>query len=86
MSTTVALLVTPRDALHPDRHDDVLPRDLAAVLAAAGQPLQHGLARQGAGPVRVLVQLSGPDRLETGRRLEHALRQLGYEADLSITP
>jgi hypothetical protein len=86
VSTTVVLEVTPRHSVDPDRHANKLPADLAAAFSAAGQPLNHGLSRSGAGQWRFHFHLSGPDRLLNGQALERDVRKLGYEADLIVSP
>ncbi len=87
MATTVLLEVTPHEApVDLDRQDSPLPADLAAVLTREGVPLEHGWSRHGHRAWRMQWQLSGPDRVELGRRLEAELRRLGYEADASFWP
>jgi hypothetical protein len=86
VSTTVVLEVTPRHPVDPDRPADELPAYLAAAFSTAGQPLDHGLSRRGAGQWRFHFQLSGPDRLRNGQALERDLRRIGYEADLVVSP
>lgn len=86
MSTSVLLRVTPTEPIDPDRWAGEVPEGIAAVLTAAGQPDKAGLVHRGSGPVRLLFQLSGPNRVEAGQRLEKQLRHLRYEADLSFSP
>ena len=85
VSTSVVLSVTPAEPVDPDRSPVQVPDDVAAALAVAGQRRDPGLWRPRSGPVRLLFQLSGPDRVAAGRRLVEELRLLGYEADLSIS-
>ncbi|MCF6743465.1 hypothetical protein E9529_04095 [Blastococcus sp. KM273128] len=85
MSTSVVLSVTPAEPVDPDRRSVDVPDDVAAALAAEGQPGNPGLYVPRSGPVRLLFQLSGPDRVAAGRRLVAGLRRLGYAADLSIS-
>ncbi|SNR92341.1 hypothetical protein [Blastococcus mobilis] len=86
MSTSVVLSVTPRDPLDPDRFTGEVPADIAAALAAAGQPPPPGLWCPRNGPVRLLFQLSGPDRVAAGQRLVDEMSFMEYEADLSLSP
>ena len=84
MSTSVVLAVTPKQPLDPDRWFGDVPADVAAALMAHGQSVKAGLWRPRAGRCRLLFQLSGRDRVEQGQRLQDALRELGYAADVSI--
>ena len=84
MSTSVVLAVTPKQPLDPDRWFGDVPVDVAAALMAAGQPVKAGLWRPRVGQCRLLFQLRGRDRIEQGQRLEDELRELGYDADVSI--
>ncbi len=86
VSTSVVLSVTPREAVHPDCYTGDVPDEVAAALTAAGQPADPGLWCPAHGPVRLLFQLSGPDRIAAGRRLLDELRLMGYEVDLSFSP
>ena len=86
MSTSVLLAVTPKEVIDPDRYVGDVPADVATALTAAGQVVSAGLSRSGSGPWRLRFQLSGPDGVATGQRLETRLRQLGYEADVSFSP
>ena len=86
MSTSAVLRVTPAEPIDPDRWAGEVPEDIAAVLRAAGQPDKAGLVQRGSGLVRLRFQLSGPNRVEAGQRLEKHLRHLRYEADLSFSP
>lgn len=85
VSTSVVLSVTPRDPIDPDRYSGQVPGDVAAALSASGQPLRPGLWCPRSGPVRLLFQLGGPDRVTAGQRLLDQVRLMGYEADLSIS-
>lgn len=85
VSTSVVLSVTPVEPIDPDRRVEV-PADIAAALAAAGQPRPPGLWVPRSGPARLLFQLSGRDRVAAGRRLLDEVRRLGYECDLSFSP
>ena len=80
------LSVTPREPIHPDRYTGEVPDDITAALTASGQPLEPGLWCLGSGPVRLLFQLSGPDRVAAGQRLLDELRLMGYQTDLSFSP
>jgi hypothetical protein len=86
VSTSVGLSVTPGESIDPDRYTGEVPDDIAAALTASGQPLTPGLWYPRSGPVRLLFQLSGPDRVAAGKRLLHQVRLMGYEADLSFSP
>ncbi len=86
MSTSVVLSVTPNRPIDPDRYTGEVPDDIAAALMACGQPSQPGLWCPRGGPVQLLFQLSGPDRVAAGQRLLDEVRLLGYEADLSFLP
>jgi hypothetical protein len=86
VSTSVVLSVTPREPIHPDRYTGDVPDDIAAALTASGQPLEPGLWCPGSGPVRLLFQLSGPDRVAAGQRLLDEVRLMGYQTDLSFSP
>lgn len=86
VSTSVVLRVTPSEPIDPDRYMGEVPEEIAAALSASGQPLKPGLWCPRSGPVRLLFQLSGPDRVAAGRRLLDELRLLGYEADLTFSP
>jgi hypothetical protein len=86
VSTSVVLSVTPAEPIDPDRHTVGVPDDIAAALTAAGQPRAPGLWVPRSGPVRLLFQLSGPDRVAAGQRLLAEVRRMGYEADLSFSP
>ena len=85
VSTTVLLLVTPRQPVDPEQGVDEVPADVAALLNEVAQPLGHGLARQGSGPWRLSFQLSGVDRVDVGRQLQRQLKALGYEVDLRVS-
>ncbi len=86
VSTSVVLSVTPGEAIDPDRYTGEVPEEITAALTASGQPLKPGLWCPRSGPVRLLFQLSGPDRLAAGQRLLDELRLLGYQADLTFSP
>ncbi|WP_092196545.1 hypothetical protein [Blastococcus tunisiensis] len=86
MSTSVVLTVTPAVPIDPDRRTVEVPDDVAAALAAAGQPRAPGLWVPRSGPARLLFQLSGRDRVSAGQRLLDELRRMGYEADISFSP
>jgi hypothetical protein len=86
VSTSVVLSVTPAEPIDPDRHSVGVPDDIAAALTAAGQSRAPGLWVPRSGPVRLLFQLSGPDRVAAGQRLLAEVRRMGYEADLSFSP
>ena len=86
MSTSVVLRVTPAEPIDPDRRTVEVPEDIAAALTAAGQPCAPGLWVPHGGPVRLLFQLSGPDRVAAGQRLLAEVRRMGLEADLSFSP
>ncbi len=86
MSTSVVLSVTPREPVHPDRYTGDVPDDIAAAMTASGQPLEPGLWCPGSGPVRLLFQIRGPDRVAAGQRLLDEVRRMGYQADLSFSP
>ncbi|TFV62500.1 hypothetical protein E4P41_06965 [Geodermatophilus sp. DF01-2] len=86
MSTSVVLSVTPAEPIDPERHTVGVPDDIAAALTAAGQPRAPGSWVPRSGPVRLLFQLSGPDRVAAGQRLLAEVRRMGYEADLSFSP
>jgi len=86
VSTSVLLSVTPAEPIDPQRWTGPVPEDIATVLRAAGQPVNAGLISTGGGPVRWRFQLSGPDRVAAGLRLEAVLRQLGYQADVGFSP
>ncbi|MDP5183256.1 hypothetical protein QOZ88_11455 [Blastococcus sp. BMG 814] len=86
MSTSVVLSVMPSEPIDPDRYMGDVPDDIAAALTAAGQPRSPGLWVPRSGPVRLLFQLSGPDRVVAGQRLVEQVRLMGYEADLSLAP
>lgn len=86
MSTSVVLSVTPGVPIDPDRGAVEVPDDIAALLADAGQPLVPGLWVPHRGPVRLVFQLSGRDRVSAGQRLLEEFRRMGYEADLSFSP
>ena len=79
------LSVTPVEPVDPERHTGEVPDDLAAALTAAGQLPAPGLWVPRTGPLRLLFQLSGPDRVGAGRRLVEEIRLMGYQADLSIS-
>jgi len=85
VSTSVVLSVTPSEPVDPDRFTGGVPDDIAAALAAAGQVSGPGLWCPRNGPVRLLFQLSGRDRVAAGHRLVDELRLRGYEADLSVS-
>ncbi len=55
-------------------------------MTASGQPLEPGLWCPGSGPVRLLFQIRGPDRVAAGQRLLDEVRRMGYQADLSFSP
>ena len=86
VSTSVVLSVTPRVPIDPDRYTGEVPDDVAAALTASGQPLEPGLWCPRGGPVRLLFGIGGADRVGAGQRLLDAVRQMGYEADLSFSP
>lgn len=86
MSTSVVLTVTPKEHIDPDRYVGDVPEDIAAALSEAGQNVKAGLSRRGSGPCRLRFQLSGPDRVEAGRRVEAQLTDLGYQADVRFSP
>ncbi len=86
MSTSVVLSVTPAVPIDPDRGAVEVPDDIAAALTDAGQPVAPGLWVPHRGPVRLLFQLSGPDRVSAGQLLLVEVRRMGYEADLSFSP
>ena len=86
VSTSVVLSVTPSETIDHDRYTGEVPDDIAAALTASGQPLEPGLWCQRSGPVRLLFQLSGADRVAAGERLLDEVRLMGYEADLSFSP
>jgi hypothetical protein len=86
VSTSVVLSVRPGKPIDPDRYTGEVPDDIAAALTASGQPVRPGLWCPSSGPVRLLFQLSGPDRVAAGLRLVDQVRLLGYEADLSFSP
>lgn len=86
VSTSVVLSVTPAEPVDPDRRTVEVPDDIAAALTAAGQLRAPGLVVPRRGPVRLLFQLSGPDRVAAGQRLLAELRHMGYEADLPYSP
>ena len=86
VSTSVVLSVTPVPPIDPDCHPVQVPDDIAAALTAAGQLRAPGLWVPRSGPVRLLFQLSGPDRVAAGQRLLDEVRRMGYEADLSFSP
>jgi hypothetical protein len=86
VSASVVLSVTPRRPIDPDRFTVEVPEDIAAALTASGQSLRPGLWCPRSGPVRLLFQLSGPDRVAAGQRLSAELRRLGYDADLTFSP
>jgi hypothetical protein len=86
VSTSVVLSVTPSEPPDPDRFTGEVPEDIAAALAAAGQLSGPGLWCPRNGPVRLLFQLSGPDRVAAGHRLVDEMRLMGCEADLSFSP
>jgi hypothetical protein len=86
VSTSVVLSVMPREPIDPGRFTGEVPDDIAGALRASGQPLGPGLWCPRSGPVRLLFQLSGPDRVAAGRRLLDEVRRMGYEADLSFSP
>jgi hypothetical protein len=86
VSTSVVLAVTPAEPIDPDRRSVQVPDDIAAAMAAAGQPRSPGLwVPHGDGPVRLVFQLSGLDRVAAGQWLLDEMRRLGYEADLSFS-
>ncbi|MCF6735728.1 hypothetical protein [Blastococcus sp. KM273129] len=85
MSTSVVLSVAPAEPVDPERRTVGVPDDVAAALAAEGQAVGPGLWVPHRGPVRLLFQLSGPDRVAAGQRLLAEVRRLGYAADLSIS-
>jgi len=85
VSTSVTLSVTPRRPVAPDQYFGEVAGDIAALLSAYGQPQRPGLWAPREGPVRLLFQLTGPDRLTAGQRLLDELRLLGYEADLAVS-
>ena len=85
VSTSVVLSVTPREPVEPDRWTGEVPADVAAALVARGQRVAPGLWRPHSGAVRLLFQLGGPDRVPAGQQLLTELRQLGYDADLSVS-
>lgn len=85
VSTSVVLSVTPREPIDQARYTGAVPDDLAAALRACSQAPDPGLWSPRSGPVRLLFQLSGPDRVTAGQRLLRDLRLLGYEVDLSIS-
>ena len=86
VSTSVVLSVTPAEPIDPDRQTVEVPDDIAAALTAAGQLRAPALWVPRSGPVRLLFQLGGPDRVATGQRLLDEVRRMGYEADLSFSP
>lgn len=86
VSTSVVLSVTPAVPIDPDRRAVEVPDDIAAALAAAGQPPASGLWVPHGGPVRLLFQLSGADRVAAGQRLLDGVRHMGYQAELSFSP
>ena len=86
VSTSVVLSVTPSEPIDADRYTGEVPEEIAAALTASGQLLKPGLWCPHSGPVRLLFQLSGPDRVAAGQRLLEELRLLGYQADLTISP
>lgn len=77
-------MVTLPYAVDPDR-DVAVPADVVAALRDAGQPTGHGLYKSGDGPWRLHYQLTGLDRVSTGRSLQGKLTELGYETDVSVT-
>lgn len=85
MSTSVTLAVTPKRPVDPDRFFGEVAPDIAGLLSAFGQPQKPGLWAPHEGPVRLLFQLSGANRLAAGQGLLEELRLLGYEADLSVS-
>jgi hypothetical protein len=85
VSTTVLLEVTPQSDVDPDRFVSP-PAEVLAILRAAGQTTACGLSYTKPGPWRFRFQLSGPDRVATGKALEGTFRRLGYDADVSIWP
>jgi hypothetical protein len=85
VATSVLLRVTPTQPIDPERWAGPVPEDIAAVLREAGQPDRAGLVHGPTGPVRLRFQLTGPDRVEVGLRLEAEFRRLGYDADVSFS-
>ncbi|MGY1722160.1 hypothetical protein [Blastococcus sp. SYSU DS0533] len=85
MSTSVVLSVTPAEPVDPDARAVEVPDDIAAALGAVGQPGSPGLWVPRRGPVQLLLQLSGPDRVAAGRRLLAEVRGMGYAAELSVS-
>jgi len=86
VSTSVVLSVTPAVPVDPHRRAVEVPDDIAAALTAAGQLRSPGLWVPRSGPVRLLFQLGGPDRVGAGQRLLDEVRGMGYEAELSFSP
>lgn len=86
VATSVVLSVTPGEPVDPERYTGEVPDDLAAALTACGQPLEPGLWCPRSGPVRLLFQLGGPDRVAAGQRLVDEVRLMGYDADLIFSP
>jgi putative flippase GtrA len=86
VSTSVVLSVTPREPVDPDRYTGEVPDDIAAALTSCGQPVRPGLWCPRSGPVRLLFELSGADRVAAGQRLLGRLLLMGYEAKLSFSP
>jgi hypothetical protein len=61
------------------------PAAVVAVVAATGQPTDHGFSRRGDRPWRARFQIRGRDRIATAQALERRFRELGYEADAIFT-
>lgn len=85
MATSVHLEVTAVGEVH-EATSNTAPVEVRDLLASYGQDPAHGMARHGGRPWRYRWQLSGPDRVDVGRALETRLRELGYEADVSVWP
>ena len=80
MGSTVHLLVTLAGDLDIDRAT-YAPPEVLAVVAAAGQPVDHGFSRRGDGPWRAHFQIRGADRIAVAQALERRFRELGHDAE-----